>query len=184
VEFSWNLERHAAFKLLKEKLIKLIPLDRTKTFYGYMDASNFCVGANLSQKDENGHDHPIYDASRQMSATEKNYTVTEKKALAIIFACKKFRHYLLGYKSIFHTDHTSLKYLVNKPNLSGRLACWVLLLQEFYFEVQVRSDKHHKNPDFLSRLPGKKNVANLLDEFLDEYILYLESSQSIYQNII
>jgi hypothetical protein len=104
----------------------------------------------LSQKDDDGHDHPIYYASRQMNAAEKNYTVIKKEALAIIFACQKFRHYLLGYKAIFHTDHTSLKYLVNKLDLLGRLARWVLLLQEFDFEVQVRSGKHHENADFLS----------------------------------
>jgi hypothetical protein len=60
--------------------------------------------------------------------------------------------------------------LVNKPDLSGKLACWVLLLQEFDFEVQVRARKHHENADFLSRLPEKENVLNLLDDFLDEHI--------------
>jgi hypothetical protein len=45
-----------------------------------------------------------------------------------VYSCKKFRHYLLGYKVIFHTDHDSLKYLVNKPDLSGRIARWILLL--------------------------------------------------------
>jgi hypothetical protein len=119
-----------------------------------------------------------------MSAAEKNYTVTEKEALAIIFACKKFRHHLLGYTTIFHTDHTSLKYLVNKPDLLGRLACWVLLLHKFDFQVQFRTWKHHENADFLTCLPGNKNVTNLPNHFPDEHIWYLESSNSIYQNIL
>jgi hypothetical protein len=62
VEFSWNSKRQAAFKLLKEKLVTapiLIPPNWTKRFHVYIDASNFCVGANLSQKDENRHNHPI-----------------------------------------------------------------------------------------------------------------------------
>jgi hypothetical protein len=69
VEFFWNPERQVAFKLLKEKLVTapiLIPPDWTKNFHVYIDASNFCVGANLSQKNENWHDHPIYHASRQI----------------------------------------------------------------------------------------------------------------------
>ena len=57
-----------------------------------------------------------------MNAAEKNYTMTEREALAMIFSCKKFRHYLLGYKTVFHIDHSSLKYLVNKVDLSGRIA--------------------------------------------------------------
>ena len=54
-----------------------------------------------------------------MSAAERNYTTTEREALAVVYSCKKFRHYLLGYKVIFHTDHDSLKYLVNKAHSLG-----------------------------------------------------------------
>jgi hypothetical protein len=60
----------------------------------------------------------------------------------------------------------------------------VLLLEEFDFEVQVRAGKHHENLDFLSRLPGKENTSNLPDDFPDEHIWYLESSNSIYRNIL
>jgi hypothetical protein len=76
-----------------------------------------------------------------MSPTERNYTTTEREALAMVYSCKKFRHYLLGYKVIFHTDHNSLKYLVNKLDLSRRIARWILLLQEFNYEVVVKSGK-------------------------------------------
>jgi hypothetical protein len=121
VEFSWNQERQEAFEFLKQKLISapiVVPPDWSKVFHVYIDASNFCVGENLSQKDDDGHDHPIYYASRQMSAAEKNYTVIEKETSAIIFACKKFRHYLLGYKAIFHTDHTRI-WLTNQICQAG-----------------------------------------------------------------
>ena len=94
---------------------------------------------------------PVYYASRQMSPAEKKYTTTEREALAVVYACKKFRHYLLGYRIVFHTDHDSLKYLVNKPDLSGRIARWILLLQEFNYEVVVKSGKSNSNADYLSR---------------------------------
>ncbi len=80
------------------------------------------MGGTLSQLDENGHDHPIHFANRQLTLVEKNYTKTEQEGLAIIFFLKKFRHYLLGYKAKIMTDHKALTYLVNKPNPSGRLA--------------------------------------------------------------
>jgi hypothetical protein len=85
-----------------------------------------------------------------MSPAERNYTTTEWEALAVVYSCKKFRHYLLGYKVIFHTDHDSLKYLVNKPDLSGRIARWILLFQEFNYEVVIKSGKTNSNADFRS----------------------------------
>ncbi|OAE35251.1 hypothetical protein AXG93_1162s1270 [Marchantia polymorpha subsp. ruderalis] len=48
------------------------------------------------------------DTTRQLSATEKNYTTTEREALGMVFAMKKFRHYLLGYEFVFHVDHYAL----------------------------------------------------------------------------
>ena len=71
------------------------------------------------QHDKGRRECPVYYASRQMSLTEWKYTTTEREALAVVYACKKFRHYLFRYLIIFHTDHNSLKYLINKPDLSG-----------------------------------------------------------------
>ena len=86
-----------------------------------------------------------------MSPAERNYTTTEREALAVVHACRKFRHYLLGYRVVFHTDHNSLKYLVNKPDLSGRITRWILLLQEFNYEVVVKPGKANSNADYLSQ---------------------------------
>jgi len=69
--------------------------------------------------DENGHDHPIHFASRQLISVEKNYIGIKLEGLVVIFFLKKFRHYLLGYKAKIVTDHKALIYLVNKPNPSG-----------------------------------------------------------------
>ena len=186
-EYVWTLARQQAFEALKRALVTapvLKPPNWDVPFHVYIDASAFGVGSCLSQKDKNGKDHPIYFASRQMNAAEKNYTVTEREALAVIFSCKKFRHYLLGYKTVFHTDHSSLKYLVNKADLSGRIARWVLLLQEFDFTVEVRPGKHHDNADYLSRLPGEENEVRLDDDFPDEYIFYTRMEDSWYTDII
>ena len=111
----------------------------------------------------------MYYASRQMSPAEKKYTTTEREALAVIYACKKFRHYLLGYRIVFHTDHNSLKYLVNKPDLSGRIARWILLLQEFNYEVVVKAGKANANADYLSRQRGTEAVEDIQAKFPDEF---------------
>jgi hypothetical protein len=87
-----------------------------------------------------------------------------------VYSCKKFRHYLLGYKVIFHTDHDSLKYLVNKPDLSGWIARWILLLQEFNYEVVIKSGKANSNADYLSRQRSEESVADISAEFPDEFL--------------
>jgi hypothetical protein len=64
-------------------------------------------------------DHPIAFASRKLSESEQNYNTTEREGLAMVYALQKFRHYLLGKHFKMFTDHSSLKYLVNKPVLGG-----------------------------------------------------------------
>jgi hypothetical protein len=56
----------------------------------------------------------------------------------MVYALQKFRHYLLGKHFKMFTDHSTLKYLVNKPVLGGRICRWLLLFQEFDFEVIVK----------------------------------------------
>jgi len=140
----WTEDCTKSFETLKHKLTTapvLIPLNWNKDFEVYVDASNVAIGSVLSQKDEKRHDRPIYFSSCQLAVVENNYPVTEREALGMIFSVQKFRHYLLGYKFTFHVDHHVLKYVVNKPKLSGRIARWVLLLQEFNFTIQVRLGK-------------------------------------------
>ena len=139
-----------------------------------MDASNISLGSILSQKDSEGHDHPIYYASRQLVAAERNYTVTEREALGMIYSVQKFRHYLLGYKFVFHVDHDALKYMVNKPQLSGRIARWVLLLQEFDFTIEVRLGKKHANADHLSWLTDSLGMESIEDALLDAKLFVVD----------
>ena len=145
----WDKACEEAFLTLKHKLLSapiLVLPNWTEPFYVYVDASLIALGCVLSQKDARNIDHPIYFASRQLIATEKNYTTTKREALGMIFAVQKFCHYLLSYLFTFYIDHDALKYLNNKPDVSGRLARWVLLLKEFNFIVVVCPGKSHGNP--------------------------------------
>jgi hypothetical protein len=87
----------------------------------HVDASNIVVGTTFSQLDEKGHDHPIYYASQQLIPIEQNYVITERKALVIIFAMKKFHHYFLGDKFTILVDHQTFKYLLSKPDPTRRI---------------------------------------------------------------
>jgi hypothetical protein len=104
----------------------------------------------------------------------------------MIFAVQKFRHYLLGYPFVFYVDHDALKYLINKPDLSGRLARWVLLLQEFNFIIVVRPGKSHGNADHISRLEPllQSQLEPLNDQLPDADLFDVDVIQPEYAEII
>nr|GFA70922.1 reverse transcriptase domain-containing protein [Tanacetum cinerariifolium] len=64
-------------------------------------------------------------------------------------------------KCIVHTDHSALKYLFAKKDAKARLLCWVLLLQEFDFDVLDTKGAENLAADHLSRL--EKPYENVLD---------------------
>ncbi|OAE33727.1 hypothetical protein AXG93_3363s1010 [Marchantia polymorpha subsp. ruderalis] len=178
--YEWGEEQQTAFEELKEKLTSAPVLrspDWNKPFHVFVDTSAFAIGAVLSQQDENKRDYPIYYASRQLSAAKKNYTTTEREALGMVFAVKKFRHYLLGYEFVFHVDHYALQHLVKKADLSGRIARWVLLLQEFTFTVQTRKGIHHENADYMFRIWTQTEEAELPDDFQNEQLFQMTFSR-------
>jgi len=65
--------------------------------------------------------------SRLLNNVEHNYGTIWRKTLAMVFALRKFKHYLLGSKFVFYVDHMALVYLVNKPQVSRRITRWLLL---------------------------------------------------------
>ena len=64
-----------------------------------------------------------------------NYATTEKEFLAVVFACDKFRPYIVDSKVTIHTDHAAIRYLMEKKDAKPRLIRWVLLLQEFDLHI-------------------------------------------------
>ena len=70
--------------------------------------------------------------------------------MAMVYALQKFRHYLLGGHFKMFTDHYALKYLINKPVLGGKICRWLLLFQEFYFEIIVKLGCLNAGPAHLS----------------------------------
>lgn len=71
--------------------------DFTRPFYLNCDASDVSLGAVLYQLDEEGNEGVIAFASQTISKAERNYTITEKETLGIVFAVTKFRMYLLNH---------------------------------------------------------------------------------------
>jgi hypothetical protein len=81
-------------------------------FHVHTGASLLAVGAMLSQNATRKSDHSVCFKAFEQNKT--NCTI-ERKALIMVFASDKFKHYLLGNKLVFYVDHMALVYLVNKP---------------------------------------------------------------------
>ena len=80
------------------------------------------------------------------------YSPTECEALAIVFAMRHFRHYLHGIRFVLVTDHSALTFMLNQGEPKGRMARWVVTLQEFDFETVHREGSKNQVADALSRL--------------------------------
>ena len=90
----------------------------------------------------------------------------------MVYAVKKFRHYLLANKFLFFVDHQALLYLVNKPCTMGRITRWLLILMEFDFTVTVRKGRTHVLADHMWRIPnGEKPIG--VDDDLPDATLFL-----------
>ena len=130
------------------------------------DASSTGIGAILEQIG-----HVVAYASRILSPSEKNYSVIQRECLAIAFALKQFRHYLLGRKFSLLTDHAPLQWL-SSQKMEGLLARWALATQEYDFNITHRKGSENSNADALSRQTeqGDSHTAAIAMEspFLNE----------------
>ena len=72
--------------------------------------------------------HPVEYANRLLLSAERNYSTTERAALAFVLALEKFRCYIKEQEVTVATDHQTLKWLMPLKSPSGRLTRWVLQL--------------------------------------------------------
>ena len=102
-------------------------LDFGKDFVLQTGASDYDVGAILSQIDDSGSEKVIAYCSKTLSLREQKYSTTEKEVLAVVFGTAHFRVYLLGRHFKLITDHNACM------EDEGRLVGWITDLQECDF---------------------------------------------------
>lgn len=161
VKWLWTPELNQDFENLKTMFIKKVGLaypHYNKPFYIQCDASDFGIGGQLYQLDDNQEIQVISMSSRLLRGGELNYTISEKELLAIVHCLLKFRIFVLGSNDLtIITDHKALTFILQCRLLSNRLTRWILAIQEFHFKIIHCTGKENKVADILSRFPQQDN---------------------------
>lgn len=105
--FKWTQKTEQHFNRVKRLFLETVVLqhpDPNKQFYLQTDASDYALGGQLFQLDNNGHIGVIAFTSRTFKGAEVNYYTTEKELLSIVHCLRKYRMYILGKKLTIVTD--------------------------------------------------------------------------------
>ncbi|KAK1661297.1 hypothetical protein QYE76_049456 [Lolium multiflorum] len=182
IPFVFDDDCKEAFETLKKALTTapiVEPPYWNLPFEIMCDASDFAVGAILGQRVDKKL-NVIHYASKTLDAAQRNYATTEKELLAVVFACDKFRSYIVDSKVTIHTDHAAIRYLMQKKDTKPRLIRWVLLLQEFDLHIVDRKGADNPVADNLSRL---ENIAYdpvpVNDSFPNEQLAVIKQAGEI-----
>jgi len=153
----WGEDHERAFQTLKSQLCEattkgLKVVDFKRPFTLHVDASEYSVGAVLTQTDKNGKEQPVAFASSKLNETQRAWSVIEKETFAAIWALKKFRNWIFGKTVTVYTDHNPITYLTEMAPKSAKLMRYALALQEYDVVFCYKAGKSNAAADCLSRL--------------------------------
>lgn len=137
----------------------------------HCDASSEGFGAILMQKQDDKKLHPVMYFSKATTPAESRYHSFELETLAIIYALRKFRVYLMEIPFVIRTDCSSLTLTLNKKETNPRIARWALELENYDYQIEHRSGINMGHVDALSRC----HDAGTADE--NDGITYVKSKK-------
>ena len=188
-KFNFNATCQSSFEEIKSRLVSapiMAKPYRNSEFEIMCDVSDYAMGAVLGQKTDKMF-RAIYYASKTFNEAQENYSTTEKEMMAMVFACEKFRPYILGSHVIIHTDHAAIKYLMAKKEAKPRLIRWVLLPQEFDLEIKDKKGCDNVIADHLSRVITTiviEEETEVVENFPNEQLFQLSFQSPWYANIV
>jgi len=155
-KWEWNHEVGRAFEELKQRFTTapiLAHFDAHIPVIIETDASDFAIGAVLSQRDSEGRLHPVAFHSRKFAPAEINYEIHDKELLAIVDAFKHWRRYCEGatHQVQVFSDHQNLEYFTTTKVLNRRQARWAQELAGIDFRIYYRPGAQNGKTDALSR---------------------------------
>ncbi|XP_021747334.1 uncharacterized protein LOC110713176 [Chenopodium quinoa] len=156
VPITWDDDCKLAFDKIKAYLANppvLAPALPNIPLRLYLIVTKETMGAMLAQEIE-GKENVVYYLSKKMLSYETRYTPLEKLCLALVWATKKLRHYMLTHTLHVVSRIDPLKYLFKKETVNGRLSRWIVMLSEFDLKfVPQKAIKGSVVSDFLVDFP-------------------------------
>ena len=135
-----------------------------KPFLLETDTSADCLGAVLSQKQEDGKYHPVAFGSWELKVGEPKYHSSKLEFLALKWAVTdQFREYLLYRPFMVCTDYNPLTYILKTPNLDAIGHCWIMALAGFDMTIEYLKDSDNKVADALSQIQERLDLETVTE---------------------
>ena len=134
----------------------------------YFPLLDIALGCMLAQLDDSGKKRAIYYLSKRMLEYKCKYTMIERLCLALVWATMRLRHYVTEYSILLVSQLDPLRYLFDRPVLTGRLMRWLVLLTEF--DIQYVTHKLVKGSIVTDHLASLlvSDDKSIDDDFPDE----------------
>ena len=153
--FYWGPDQQKAFDQLKQALahdpVTAHP-DPRKPYTLYTDASHYCIGGVLCQRDDQGRERVIQYVSQKLSGAQLNWAVIEKEAWAALYCLKKLHVYTWGAKVTLKVDHQPLKSLFLAEVKNSKLQRWSIQLAEYGCKIEYVKGADNVCADAMSRM--------------------------------
>ncbi|RDX91297.1 Retrovirus-related Pol polyprotein from transposon opus, partial [Mucuna pruriens] len=173
-KFEWGTGCQEAFEKVKQYLehpLVLIPTVPGKPLILYLTVLDESMGCMLGQQDEIGKERAIYYLSKKFTNCEKRYPTLERTCYALVWATKRLQPYMLSHTIWLVAEIDPIKYILEKPALTGRIARWQMALSEYDITyVSRHAIKGSVLADHLAYHPLVDSQP-LSHEFPDEYIM-------------
>ena len=157
------------------------PPDYSKNFLLYVATSTTTIVMVLAQEDQNGQEHVIYYASKNLIDSETLYSRVEKLALATVISVQKFRHYILLRTTTVLADQNPMCYILTCQVLKGKYSWWIVILQEFDLEFsKATSKKSFVFTELMCDLPCASTKSDPSDSFPDEFLFLISTTDPWY----
>ena len=153
VTLVWSKDCENAWQEIKRRLASppiMAFANYSQPLFLHTDACKMGFAAILTQRRDNRH--VLVDAtSRTTTPAEKNYSSAKLECACVIWAAKKWKHYLYAVPmTIIVTDSYGLQYLQQKGSESALVQRWVYEMEGFKYTVRYRKGEENI-ADFLSR---------------------------------
>ena len=164
--FHWTEDCQRAFDFLRNVLVSDVVMAHPRVgdpYKLYTDASEYAVGAILTQTDNDGLERPIQYVSKTLNLAQQRWSAIEREAFAVVHALKALRPYLYGAQFEIFTDHKPLKALFLGEVHNTKIQRWNSFIAEYGAPINYTKGSSNIHADMLSRIRQAESTVAFID---------------------